>query len=60
MQKRPLPDDFKVLVWMIVVLVIPFALTLMTIQQPRALVTDLAANPTPSKQSKLSRDFFLD
>ena len=47
MKKKRMPADFKVLVWMGVVLVIPFALTLMTIQQPRALVLDLAANPTP-------------
>src|ERR1039457_1190446 len=47
MKKQPMPEDFKVLIWMIVVLVIPFALTLMTIQQPRSLVTELAANPTP-------------
>lgn len=42
-----MPEDFKVLIWMIVVLVIPFALTLMTVTQPRSLVADLAANPTP-------------
>jgi hypothetical protein len=47
MKKQPMPTDFKVLVWMVVVLVIPFALTLMTVTQPRSLVTDLAANPTP-------------
>jgi len=47
MQKKPLPTDFKVLVGMVVVLTIPFALTLMTITQARPLVIDLAANPTP-------------
>jgi hypothetical protein len=39
--------DVKVLIGMVAVLAIPFALTLMTIQQPRPLVADLAANPTP-------------
>jgi hypothetical protein len=39
--------DFKVLVAMIVVLTIPFVLTLMTIKEQRPLVTDLNANPTP-------------
>ena len=47
MNKKPMPDEFKVLWWMIVVLVVPFALTLMTVKQPRAMVADLAANPTP-------------
>jgi len=47
MQKRPLPTDFKVLVALAAVLIIPFALTLRTINQPRSLVTDLVANPTP-------------
>jgi hypothetical protein len=47
MPKRPLPPDLKVLIAMVFVLVVPFALTLMTIQQPRPLVTDLVANPTP-------------
>jgi len=47
MKKPPMPTDFKVLVWMIIVLVVPFALTLLTVAQPRTLVTDLAANPTP-------------
>ena len=42
-----MPTDVKVLLAMVAVLVIPFALTLMTVQQPRPLVTDLAANPTP-------------
>ena len=47
MKKPPMPADFKVLCWMVVVLVIPFALTLMTIQTTRPLVVDLVANPTP-------------
>jgi hypothetical protein len=42
-----MPTDFKVLVAMAVVLVIPFALTLRTVIAPRPLVTDLASNPTP-------------
>ena len=42
-----LHSDFKVLLGMVAVLVIPFALTLMTIEAPRPMVTDLAANPTP-------------
>ena len=46
MKKRSLPTDFTVLVWIAVVLVIPFALTLNTISQPRPIVADLAANPT--------------
>lgn len=45
--KHPAPADFKVLIGMLLVLVIPFTLTLMTVSQPRPLVTDLAANPTP-------------
>ena len=47
MQNKPLPGDFKVLVGMVLVLTIPFALTLMTVTQPRPLVTDLASSPTP-------------
>ena len=47
MPKRRLPTDVKVLIAMVAVLVIPFALTLMTIQQSRPLVTELADNPTP-------------
>ena len=39
--------DVKVLIAMVFILVVPFALTLLTIQQPRPLVTELAANPTP-------------
>ena len=42
-----LHSDVKVLLWMVAVLVIPFALTLMTIEAPRTMVTDLEANPTP-------------
>ena len=37
--------DYRVLIGMAVVLVVPFALTLMTITQPRPLVADI--NPTP-------------
>ena len=47
MQKKPLPADFKVLVAMAVMLIVPFALTLRTITDARPLVTDLAANPSP-------------
>lgn len=39
--------DFKVLLGIGAVLAIPFALTLMTIREPRPLVTDLEANPSP-------------
>jgi len=47
MKAKHLTPDFKVLVGMIVVLAIPFALTLMTIKEQRPLVTDLNVNPTP-------------
>jgi hypothetical protein len=47
MPKRPLPTDVKVLIGMAAVLVIPFALTLMTIKKQRPLIIDLVANPTP-------------
>src|SRR5690348_12554563 len=47
MAKRMMAVDFKVLIGMILVLVIPFALTLVTIKQPRPKVSDLAANPSP-------------
>src|SRR6185369_9418947 len=47
MQKKPLPTDFKVLVAMAAMLIIPFALTLRTITQARPLVTDLTASATP-------------
>jgi hypothetical protein len=47
MAKRTMPADFKVLVGMILALVIPFALTLLTIRQPRAAVSDLSTNPSP-------------
>ena len=47
MKAKHLTLDFKVLVGMIVVLAIPFALTLMTIKEQRPLVTDLNVNPTP-------------
>jgi hypothetical protein len=45
MGKKPLPADFKVLLGMMAVLVVPFALTLRTITQSRPLVSDLAASP---------------
>jgi hypothetical protein len=45
--KRPWPTDFKVLIGMAAVLVIPFTLTLSAIRLPRPLVLDLAANPSP-------------
>ena len=47
MPRRSMHKDAKVLLGMGAVLVVPFVLTLMTIQGPRPLVTDLAANPTP-------------
>jgi hypothetical protein len=46
MSKKRLSNDYKVLIGMAAVLVTPFALTLLTIAQPRPLITDLAANPT--------------
>lgn len=47
MPKNPRPTDFKVLVAMVVILTIPFILTLRTIQEPRPLIGDFAANPSP-------------
>lgn len=47
MKKRPFHPDFWVLLGMSLLLAIPFAITLKTVKAPRALVTDLAANPTP-------------
>ena len=47
MKTKRLTTDFKVLVGMIVVLAIPFALTLMTIKEQRPLVADLNVNPSP-------------
>ena len=47
MKTKRLTADFKVLVGMIVVLTIPFALTLMTIKEQRPLLTDMNANPSP-------------
>jgi hypothetical protein len=41
------PSDFKVLLGMVAVLIVPIALTLMTIREPRSKVVDLAANPSP-------------
>ena len=47
MSRKPFHPDFKVLLGMVAVLVLPFALTLRTIKQARPLVTDLAADPSP-------------
>ncbi len=47
MQDKASRSDFKVLVGMMLVLAAPFALTLMTIKEPRSLVVPLEANPTP-------------
>ena len=47
MSRRPMHRDAKVLLGMGAVLVVPFILTLMTIQGPRPLVTEIATNPTP-------------
>src|ERR1022692_3138837 len=46
MPKKRLPYDYLVLIGMALVLIVPFALTLMTVAQPRPLVDDLNANPT--------------
>src|SRR3979409_1771977 len=48
MQKKPLPTSVKVLFVLAAVVIIPFALTLRTITQPRPQVTELAANPSPN------------
>ena len=47
MSRKPLHTDFKVLLGIVAVLVIPFALTLRAIRQARPLVSDLASNPSP-------------
>lgn len=47
MQNKASRTDFKVLLGMMAVLGAPFALTLMTVKEPRPLVAALAANPTP-------------
>jgi len=47
MPKKLLSKDSAVLIGMAAVLTIPFVLTLMTIAQPRPLVLNLKANPTP-------------
>jgi hypothetical protein len=47
MQNEASRTDFKVLMGMIVVLGVPFALTLMTIKEPRPLIAPVEANPTP-------------
>jgi hypothetical protein len=46
MPKKRLPYDYLVLIGMALVLIVPFALTLMTVAQPRPLVDDLNTNPT--------------
>jgi hypothetical protein len=47
MPNKRLSNDYKVLIAITAVLAIPFVLTLQTITQPRSVVSDLAANPTP-------------
>jgi hypothetical protein len=47
MARIPLRSEFKVLLGMGAVLLVPFALTLLTIKEPRPIVSDLAGNPTP-------------
>ena len=47
MQNKASRTDFKVLLGMMAVLGAPFALTLMTVKEPRPLVAALEANPTP-------------
>ena len=47
MSRKRSSNDYQVLIGMAAVLATPFALTLLTIAQPRALVADLNANPTP-------------
>src|SRR6516165_2095646 len=59
MSKRTIHPDFKVLVGMAVVLVVPFTITLLTVKEPRPLITDLAANPTPYGYTLSLTLFFL-
>jgi hypothetical protein len=47
MARIPLRSEFKVLLGMAAVLLVPFALTLLTVKEPRPIVSDLAGNPTP-------------
>src|SRR5580698_3499181 len=47
MQTKASRTDFMVLVAMIFVLGVPFALTLLTVKEPRAPVAPLETNPTP-------------
>src|SRR5580658_7246700 len=47
MPRKQLSNDYRVLIGMAAVLVTPFVLTLITVAQPRPLVGDLKANPTP-------------
>jgi hypothetical protein len=44
---RKLPNEFKAIMGMILVILIPFILTLRTVKNPRDLVTNLQQNPTP-------------
>jgi hypothetical protein len=46
MQKNHPPTDFKVMVGMMIILTLPFILTLRTVSEPRALL-DYNTNPTP-------------
>jgi hypothetical protein len=46
MPKKRFANDYLVLIGMALVLVVPFALTLNTVAEPRPLVDNLAANPT--------------
>jgi hypothetical protein len=47
MLTKQMSKDSRVLIWMAAVLIIPFALTLRTITQPRPPYPNLQANPTP-------------
>lgn len=46
MPKKRLSNDYWLVICMAVALTVPFVLTLMTVAQPRPLVSDLKANPT--------------
>jgi len=45
--QQQLSSDCRVLIAMVAALGLPFGLTLTTITQPRPVVGDLSANPTP-------------
>src|SRR5580658_1826845 len=47
MSKKQSSKDSRVLIGMAAVLTLPFVLTLLTIDQPRPLIHDLKANPSP-------------